>query len=122
MIGKQYPRKVDENGNYYYDTTAEPLKGSEEYNGQDLVFVNYIKSMTEGEENSGARSIKYEIQPGTTGDMNNDWVMFRYSEVIYNKAEALMRKNGGNQQRSSTFFQGRGLGESEIYDRYSDHG
>ena len=27
--------------------------------------------------------------------MNNDWVMFRYSEVIYNKAEALMRKNGG---------------------------
>ena len=51
--------------------------------------------MTEGEENSGARSIKYEIQPGTTGDMNNDWVMFRYSEVIYNKAEALMRKNGG---------------------------
>ncbi len=95
LIGKQYPRKVDENGNYYYDTTAEPLKGSEEYNGQDLVFVNYIKSMTEGEENSGARSIKYEIQPGTTGDMNNDWVMFRYSEVIYNKAEALMRKNGG---------------------------
>lgn len=61
LIGKQYPRKVDENGNYYYDTTAEPLKGSEEYNGQDLVFVNYIKSMTEGEENSGARSIKYEI-------------------------------------------------------------
>ena len=50
LIGKQYPRKVDENGNYYYDTTAEPLKGSEEYNGQDLVFVNYIKSMTEGEK------------------------------------------------------------------------
>ena len=51
--------------------------------------------MTEGEENSGARSIKYEIQPGTTGDMNNDWVMLRYPEVIDNKAEALMRKNGG---------------------------
>lgn len=27
-----------------------------------------------------------------------------------------------DQQRSSTFFQGRGLGESEIYDRYIDNG
>ena len=95
LIGKQYPRKVDENGNYYFDTTAEPLKGSEEYNGEDLVLVNYIKSMTEGEENSGARSIKYEIEQGASGDMNNDWVMFRYSEVLFNKAEALVRKNGG---------------------------
>lgn len=50
IIGKQYPRKTDENGNYYFDTTAEPLKGSEEYNGEDLILVNYIKSMTEGEE------------------------------------------------------------------------
>ena len=49
LIGKQYPRKKDAEGNYYFDTTAEPLKGSEEYNGEDLVFVNYIKSMTEGE-------------------------------------------------------------------------
>ncbi len=95
IIGKQYPRKTDENGNYYFDTTAEPLKGSEEYNGEDLVLVNYIKSMTEGEENSGARSIKYEVAEGATGDMDNDWVMFRYSEVLFNKAEALMRKNNG---------------------------
>ena len=42
----------------------------------------------------GDNRITIEI-PGATGDMNNDWVMFRYSEVIYNKAEALMRKNGG---------------------------
>jgi len=95
LIGLQYPRKKDENGNYYFDTTAEPLKGSEEYKDQDLILVNYIKSMTEGEENSGARSIKYEIEEGSQGNMDNDWVMFRYSEVLFNKAEALMRKNGG---------------------------
>ena len=95
LIGKQYPRKKDAEGNYYFDTTAEPLKGSEEYNGEDLVFVNYIKSMTEGEENSGARSIKYEIEEGSSGNQDNDWVMFRYSEIIFNKAEALMRKNNG---------------------------
>ncbi|MCD7915102.1 MAG: RagB/SusD family nutrient uptake outer membrane protein [Tannerellaceae bacterium] len=94
LIGLQYPRKKDANGNYYFDTTAEPLKGQEEYKEQDLVLVNYIKSMTEGEENSGARSIKYEIEEGARGNMNNDWVIFRLSEVIFNKAEALMRKNG----------------------------
>lgn len=101
LMGLQYPRKIDENGNYYFDTKAEPLKGSEEYSGKDLIFVNTIKSMTQGEENSGARSIKYEVQEGARGDMNNDWVMFRYSEALYNKAEALMRKNGGKATQES---------------------
>ena len=95
LIGVQYPRVQREDGSYYFDTDAEPLKGSEEYVGQPLEFVNYIKSMTEGEENSGARSIKYEVVNGARGDMSNDWVLFRYADVLFMKAEALMRKNGG---------------------------
>ena len=94
LIGKQYPRVQREDGTYYFDTNATPLQGSEEYVGQDLVFVNEIKSMTEGEENSGARSIKYEIVKGARGDMSNDWVLFRYADILFVKAEALMRKNG----------------------------
>lgn len=94
LIGKQYPRVKRDDGTYYFDTTAEPLKGSEEYNGQDLVFVNTIKSMTEGEENSGARSVKYEVVQGARGDMSNDWVVFRYADILFMKAEALMHKNG----------------------------
>ena len=95
LIGVQYPRVQREDGSYYFDTDAEPLKGSEEYVGQPLEFVNYIKSLTEGEENSGARSIKYEVVNGARGDMSNDWVLFRYADVLFMKAEALMRKNGG---------------------------
>jgi len=95
LIGEQYPRKKDANGNYYFDTNADPLVGSEEYNGQPLVLVNYIENMEKGEENSGARSIKYEVVEQSTSNQDNDWVMFRYSEVIFNKAEAMMRKNGG---------------------------
>ena len=51
--------------------------------------------MTEGEENSVARSIKYKIEDGSSGNQNNDWVMFRYAEVLFNTAEAIMRKNNG---------------------------
>ena len=94
MIGTQYPRKKDENGNYYFDTNAQPLLGSEEYAGEPLVLVKDIKSMTEGEENSGARSIKYEVIEQSLGDQDNDWVIFRYSDILFMKAEALMRKNG----------------------------
>lgn len=94
LIGTQYPRKKGENGTYYYDTTAEPLKGSVEYTDLPLVFVNYIKSMTEGEENSGARSIKYETIEQSKGDQDNDWVIFRYADVVLMKAEAMMRKGG----------------------------
>lgn len=94
LIGTQYPRKKDADGKYYYDTTAEPLKGSVEYTDKPLVFVNYIKSMTEGEENSGARSIKYETEEQSKGNQDNDWVIFRYADILFMKAEALMRKNG----------------------------
>ncbi|MDR2859200.1 MAG: RagB/SusD family nutrient uptake outer membrane protein [Mediterranea sp.] len=95
LIGTQYPRKKNAEGQYYFDTTAEPLLGSEEYKGEPLVFVNYIQAMDKGEENSGARSIKYEIIEQSNANQDNDWVLFRYSETIFNKAEALIRKNGG---------------------------
>lgn len=101
LIGVQYPRVKDENGKYHYDTTAEPLKGSVEYTGKPLEFVNYIKSMTEGEENSGTRSVKYEIIEGSKGNQDNDWVLFRYSDILFMKAEALMRKNGNKATQES---------------------
>jgi hypothetical protein len=84
--------------------TTDPVLGTEEYNGKPLVFVNSIRrnsegetgegGMTRGEENSGARMNKY--RPGQLTDPNylgNDFVVYRLSEIIYNKAEALMRKN-----------------------------
>jgi hypothetical protein len=80
--------------------------GTEEYNNKPLVFVKEIRrnsegetgegGMTRGEENSGARFAKY--LPGRTDDPNywgNDFLLYRLTEIYYNKAEALMRKNGG---------------------------
>ncbi len=91
---------------YKYGTTT-PVLGTEEYNDKPLVFVNSIRresegdmtspgSMTEGEENSGARFHKYKS--GTLDDVNyqeNDYIIYRLTEIYFNKAEALMRKNNG---------------------------
>lgn len=91
---------------YVYGTDI-PILGSEEYSGKPFVYVNNIRrnsegqtgegSMTDGEENSGARFHKY--RSGTIDDENyleNDYVIYRLTEIYFNKAEALMRQNGGN--------------------------
>jgi hypothetical protein len=91
---------------YKYQTTT-PVMGSEEWSGKPLVFVNSIRresegdlssegSMAEGEENSGARFHKYKS--GTLDDPNyleNHYILYRLTEIYFNKAEAIMRKNGG---------------------------
>ena len=94
-------------GPQYHYNTQDPILGTEEYDGEPLVYVNSIRrnsegqtgegSMTEGEENSGARFHKY--RSGTVDDPNyweNDYVIYRLTEMYFNKAEALMRKNGGS--------------------------
>lgn len=92
---------------YKYGTTT-PVLGNEEWSGQPLKFVNSIRresegdltstgSMAEGEENSGARFNKYKS--GTLDDANyleNHYILYRLTEIYFNKAEAIMRKNGGS--------------------------
>ncbi len=39
----------------------------------------------------GARLMKYEIDESTAWEMDNDLVLIRYSEILYTKAEALIR-------------------------------
>jgi len=87
--------------------TDEPILGTEEYNGKPLIYVNSIRresegdftsqgSMAEGEENSGARFNKYKT--GILSDPNyweNHYLIYRLTEIYFNKAEAIMRKNGG---------------------------
>jgi len=87
---------------YKYGTT-DPILGTEEYNGKPLVYVNYIRrasenktesTMATGEENSGARFNKYKT--GRLSDPNyreNHFMIYRLTEIYFDKAEALMRKN-----------------------------
>ncbi|MFV0507170.1 MAG: RagB/SusD family nutrient uptake outer membrane protein [Bacteroidales bacterium] len=91
---------------YKYGTT-DPIIATEEYSGKPLVYVNSIRresegdfssegGMAEGEENSGARFNKYKS--GRQSDENyweNHYIIYRLTEIYFNKAEAIMRKNGG---------------------------
>ena len=45
---------------------------------------------------AGARLSKYEYEVGGTPNMSNDVVLYRYSEVLMNKAESLWRQNNGD--------------------------
>ncbi len=94
-------------GPQYKYGTNEQILGTEEWNGQPFAYVNSIRresegdftsegSMAEGEENSGARFHKYKS--GTLDDPNyqeNHYILYRLTEIYFNKAEAIMRKNGG---------------------------
>lgn len=100
-------------GPMYNFETGEPVTGSEEYNGQPLVFVDNIQknksgssvsNMSEGEENSGVRFNKYKLgnqvvgADGTPVDQNynnTDWNIYRLTWIYFAKAEVIMRKNGG---------------------------
>ncbi len=90
-----------------YSSTGEPLKGSQESNGKLLNltvdFIN-IYNPTDGVtynhqlalEFMGARFAKYQYGPIQGVSMGNDFVVYRYADILMMKAEALMRKNGGN--------------------------
>ncbi|TCD10237.1 RagB/SusD family nutrient uptake outer membrane protein [Pedobacter frigidisoli] len=96
---------------------VSPVTGTVEYSGKPLVFVDNIQqnskgstvsNMSEGEENSGVRFNKYKLGnsiPGVVNGIkvasdanynNTDWNVYRLTWVYFAKAEALMRKNGGN--------------------------
>lgn len=93
---------------------VSPVLASEEYDGQQLTFVDNIQknksgstlsNMSEGEENSGVRFNKYKLGnqlagpndvPAINANYNNtDWNIYRLTWIYFAKAEALMRKNGG---------------------------
>jgi len=45
---------------------------------------------------AGARILKYEIEQGALPDLNNDFIIYRYADVLLLKAEARMRMNSEN--------------------------
>lgn len=62
--------------------------------GAQIVFTPYINELEPGAwRQSGARVGKWEFYRGMTGQLSNDWVIFRYADILLTKAEALARKN-----------------------------
>jgi len=60
---------------------------------QPLVFTREIGIRTSGNtlETAGIRVIKYPFDFASRGQKNNDWVVYRYSDVLLMKAEAILR-------------------------------
>jgi hypothetical protein len=62
----------------------------------DVIITPHITSITNAGRNDGARMIKYEPDlTGTYRYMENDFVLFRYADVLYMKAEAVLRGGKG---------------------------
>ena len=56
-----------------------------------FTLVPEIPSIYGAEFEEGLRFHKYEIAPGAQGSLSNDFIYFRYTEVLMTKAEALLR-------------------------------
>lgn len=81
LFGQQY----DQNNQPIVDRRGNPLSFRKE--------VNLIERDPNAMESAGVRVIKYPVDyaNNASGIVNNDWVYFRYSDVLLMKAEALLR-------------------------------
>ena len=53
-------------------------------------------------QEDGARCYKWEIPKGLSGDMDNDFAVFRLADIYMMKAESLVRKNGNGDATATT--------------------
>lgn len=65
-------------------------------NGNQVIIVNEYKTGTIANWNEGARCFKYETEQNSKVNKysENDFVLFRYADVLYMKAEACLRGAG----------------------------
>ncbi len=83
-------------GQQYSRITNEPLMARNPANAP-LVFTREVTIRTSGAtlETAGIRPMKYAYDYGVTGQRNNDWVVFRYADVLLMQAEAILRGGSG---------------------------
>lgn len=62
--------------------------------GKPLIYTNTLGDVENAGEAEGYRFGKFEIKMGTMGTCDNDWPAMRYAEVLYMKAECLLRSDG----------------------------
>lgn len=75
-----------------YDKSGAPIV----IEGENFIYTSTIGDYRARKKWEGARCAKYEYQPGLQyyeNDMENDFVLFRYADVLYTKLEALWRLN-----------------------------
>ncbi len=82
---------------WYDEEQTQPVGGWWDQDGEQLVIHPEIQMLMNpnGGYGEGVRNKKYEIENGMIWSMNNDFVLLRLSEILFIKAEAIMRLNGG---------------------------
>jgi len=78
-----------------FSSSGDTLYCNQEKRGEPLIFTVDITSLEASFEDEGARWVKYDYIDAKNMQLRNDFVVFRYADVLLMKAEALMRKNGG---------------------------
>lgn len=91
----QFIDTYDENDVRLYDTW---IQGPQYHASTGEEVINYVKHVpgiggdgTVAASNSGYRIGKYAIKQGATNNLDNDFPMFRYADILMMKAEALLR-------------------------------
>ena len=79
-----------------YSTTGEVVYCNQELAGKPLSYTIDVTSLTGSFEDEGARLAKYDYTGAKNYTVSCDYAVIRYADVLLMKAEALMRKNGGN--------------------------
>jgi len=89
LVGPQF----SSGGARLLDSGAEP----EDPDGEPLTFTAEINELTpRALRQAGARIGKFEFALGQTQNLDNDFPIFRYADVLLIKAEALWRQNPGD--------------------------
>lgn len=68
-----------------------PLKGSYDNAGKPLVFTKDLPDGLFTGEAQGYRMNKFEVKIGARFDLSNDFPFFRYAQILFMKAECLLR-------------------------------
>ncbi len=94
LVGPQYKpdgtKAIDPA--YEGETTPQP-----DPDGTELNFTPRINEIGPNAwRQGGARIGKYQYEVGGTGNMSNDFIVFRYADVLLIRAEALWRLNAGS--------------------------
>ena len=94
-----------------YDASGNLCKDKDEAQSpaiivKDILDANGSVSLSEATDLGGARNIKYEIdKSGKYKYSENDFVLFRYADVLWMKEEALLRGGSGSSSWDSADFQ-----------------
>lgn len=87
IVGPQY----DINGNPILDLAFDKA----DPDGPEINYTPFINELApNGSRQAGARMGKFRFKIGETPNMDNDYPVLRYGEVLLNKAEALARSTG----------------------------